>query len=97
MAQCAMLDLVARSSPSLQALMGELQSSADVILPITVEEDRSILQDLENAGLDYIGSSSDSGKLASSKNRSAPCCLARLAFVKILHISFRSMQMSAVM
>ena len=51
--------------------MSELQSSSDVILPIMAEKDRSILKDLEGAGLDYIGSSSHSGSLASNKHRSA--------------------------
>lgn len=51
--------------------MSELRSSADVILPIMAEEDRDILKDLEDAGIDYIGSSSQSGVLASNKHRLA--------------------------
>ena len=59
-----------KSGHKLQALMSELRSSANVILPIMAEEDRSILKHLEEAGLDYIGSPSVSGSLASDKHRS---------------------------
>lgn len=53
----------------MQALLKDLQSSADAILPILCDEDRSILEDLESLGVDYIGSSAFAGSQAANKHK----------------------------
>ena len=48
-----------------------LRQSAQVILPVLSDGNRELLRELEQAGIDYIGTPFEAGELASHKHRYA--------------------------
>ena len=53
----------------MQDLLEMLKQSAQVILPVLSDGNRELLRELEQAGIDYIGSPFEAGELASHKHR----------------------------
>lgn len=55
----------------LQEIIDELKT-ADVVLPLVTDGNRDLLKELEQAGVEFIGTQYEAGELASHKHQCVP-------------------------